>query len=378
MAWNQPGDDKRRPSSRSAPSDALLHDMLRRWQERAQRLWRPGSGRGKAALSLVVLAVLVWLGSGYYQIGSSERGVVQTFGRYVATKPPGSGWNWPWPVQQMTKVDVTNINSFDSKTTVLTSDESLLTLAWSVQYRVADPLRYLFQVRDPQDTLQQAGDVIVRRLAAHADLRSLLNGPARDQLDGQAREGIQQLLDSYEVGIEVSAVDLTDVQLPDPVSAAQRDVDRAAGNRQHQISDAQSYASDLQTKTQTTVQQQLSDAQVYAIQTLSQAQSDTQRFDQLAAAYALQPKVLRDRLYIQTISDILSHAHKIFVDARAGNVIYVPLDKLTDAAHEGAKPAAPDAAAAVPATAAAAAPDRESASGERQSDEDRSRARGGR
>src|SRR6185312_8570260 len=154
MAWNQPGDDKRRSSSRNAPEDASLDDMLRRWQERMQRLWRPGSSRGKAALALLVLALLVWLASGYYQVGGGERGVVQTFGRYVATVSPGSGWRLPWPIQTLTKVNIADVNSLDAKDTLLTSDQSLLTLAWSVQYRVADPLQYLFSLRDPQATLQ--------------------------------------------------------------------------------------------------------------------------------------------------------------------------------------------------------------------------------
>ena len=187
MAWNQPGDDKRRSSSRNAPDDVSLDDMLRRWQERVRRLWRPGSGRGKAALTLLALVLLVWLASGYYQVGSGERGVVQTFGRYISTEPPGSGWRWPWPIQTMTKVDISDVNSLDSKDTVLTADQSLLTLAWSVQYRVGDPLQYLFQLRDPQALLQQVSAVVMRRLGAQADLQSLLAGQARDRLDGQAR-----------------------------------------------------------------------------------------------------------------------------------------------------------------------------------------------
>ncbi|HWG77575.1 MAG TPA: FtsH protease activity modulator HflK [Steroidobacteraceae bacterium] len=370
MAWNQPGDDKRRSSSRNAPDDGALDHMLRRWQERVQRLWRPGSGRGKAALALLGVAVLIWLASGYYQVGSGERGVVQTFGRYVVTVPPGSGWRWPWPIQTMTKVSVANVNSLDSKDTILTSDESLVTLAWSVQYRIADPLRYLFSLRDPHATLQQVGEVVVRRLGAHAELQSLLAGEAREHIDAEARQGMQQMLDEYHSGIALSAFDLTDVQLPDPVVAAEHDADHAADDRQRQISDAQSYANDLQLKAQATAQHQLSDAQVYATQTLAQAQADTQRFDELAASYALQPKVLRDRLYIQTIQDILSHSRKVFVDARAGNgaVFYVPLDKLVQATGNSA-----DAAAAA-ATAAESAPG--AVPSERANEDDRSRTRG--
>jgi membrane protease subunit HflK len=360
MAWNQPGDDKRRSSSRSASENASLDEMLRRWQGRMQRLWRPGSSRGKAALSLLALALLVWLASGYYQIGANERGVVASFGRYVSTEAPGSGWRWPWPIQSLTKVNVANINSLDSKDTILTSDGSLLTLAWSVQYRVVDPLQYLYQLRDPQATLQQIGEQTLRRLSAGTDVQSLLAGPERERIDGQAREAIQHQLDSYHSGLAISVVDLTDVQLPDPVIAAEHDADHAADERQRAIADAQSYANDLVVKAQASAQHQISEAQIYATQTLAQAQADTQRFDQLVANYALQPQVMRDRLYIQTIQDILSHARKVFIDARAGNgaVFYVPLDKLVQATGGNTE----NAPAPVPS--------------ERQSDDDRSRTRG--
>ncbi|HLK71819.1 MAG TPA: FtsH protease activity modulator HflK, partial [Steroidobacteraceae bacterium] len=281
--------------------------MLRRWQERVQRLWRPGSSRGRAALALLGLVLIVWLASGYYQINSNERGIVQSFGRYAATESPGSGWRWPWPIQSMTKVNIADVNSLDSKDTVLTADQSLLTLVWSVQYRIADPLQYLYEVRDPQTTLQQIGEVVVRRLAAQADLQSLLTGPAREGIDGQAREGMQKLLDDYHSGIAISAVNLTDVELPDPVIASERDADHAADDRQRAISDAQNYANDLQLKAQASAQHQISDAQVYATQTLARAEADTQSFDELAASYAQQPQVMRNRLYIQTIEEILSH-----------------------------------------------------------------------
>src|SRR5579871_4846293 len=123
MAWNQPGDDKRRPAARGAPDKQSLDDLLRRWQERVQRLWRPGSGRGTAALALLTLAAAVWLGSGYYQVGSAERGVIKRFGQYVSTEQPGSGWHWPWPIETMTKLNVANIEALDSKAAMLTSDQ---------------------------------------------------------------------------------------------------------------------------------------------------------------------------------------------------------------------------------------------------------------
>lgn len=369
MAWNQPGDDNRRPAARGAPESASLDEMLRRWQERVQRLWRPGSSRARAALGLLVLAAAVWLASGYYQIGASERGVVQSFGRYVATELPGSGWHWPWPIQTLTKLNVEALDSLEARGVMLTSDQALINLGWSVQYRVADPKAYLFQLRDPLGAARQASETVIRQLAAADTLQSLLAGQARERLGARARERIQQALDRYGAGIALSSVSLTDVELPDPVTAAQRDAEHAADERQRALADARTYASDLVLKAQAAAQQQISDAQVYATQTVAQAQADAEHFTQMAQAYELSPRVMRDRLYIQTIGSILAGSHKIFVDARSGTTINLPLDKLAGQIR-GSEPH-PASAAAKAVVSAPPVPD------ERQAD-GRSRDRGAR
>jgi modulator of FtsH protease HflK len=337
MAWNQPGDDKRRPSARGAP-DQSLDDMLRRWQERVQRLWRPGSGRGTAALALLTLAVAVWLGSGYYQIGAAERGVVQRFGRYVSTEQPGNGWHWPWPIETMTKLNVASIEGLDSRAAMLTADQNLIDIGWSVQYRIGDPLQYLFQLRDADTTLRQVSETMMREFVARQNLQSLLNGVARARLGDAVRGRIQQALYGYGAGIDITSVNLSDVELPDPVQAAQREAERASDDRQHALSDAQSYANDVVQKAQSAAQHQLTDAQVYATQALASAQADAERFTDLATAYAQSPQLTRQRLYVDMMQDILSHSRKIFIDAPSGTMIYLPLDKLAEAVRNGTPP----------------------------------------
>jgi membrane protease subunit HflK len=371
MAWNQPGDDKRRPAARSAPDSASLDDMLHRWQERMQQLWRPGSGRAKAALALVLIGAAIWLASGYYQIGAAERGVVQSFGRYVSTEHPGSGWHWPWPIQTMTKLNVGTVEAVDSHALMLTDDQSLINLSWSVQYTVSDPQRFLFQLRDPQGTLRQTSETVIRELTAADALHALLDGDARSRLAAEARGRIQQVLDRYDSGVTVRSVSLTDVELPDPVVAAEHDAQHAADERQRALSDAQTYANGVELKARAAAQQQTSEAQVYATQTLAQAQGDVERFNQQAAAFAAAPQVTRDRLYIQTVNDILSHSRKIFVDAKSGNgtMLYLPLDQLAQAVRRTAP------AASAPSAGAEAGAD--NTPSDRDNEDDRSRTRGG-
>ena len=384
MAWNQPGEEKQRPPPRGAPDDSSLDEMLRRWQQRVQRLWRPGSGRGTAALALLLLVVAVWLASGYYQIGASERGVVQRFGRYLAIEQPGHGWHWPWPIETMQKLNVANIQGLDSKGLMLTADQSLIEIGWSVQYRINDPVHYLFQLRDPQLTLGQTSETVLRELVAQHDMPALLTGDARGRVTGDARGRIQQAVDAYRAGITVTSVNMTAVQLPDAALSAQRDAEKAVEDRQRAIADAQAFANDILPKAQAAAQRQLAEAQVYAAQTIANADGEADRFAQLAGAYAQAPEATRSRLYIDTMESILSRSRKIVIDVKngSGNMIYLPLDKLAEAvraATPGATPAnSAPAAAAGAAPAAGAEPAAGAISSDRTDQVERDRERGDR
>lgn len=358
MAWNQPGEDKKRPAPRGALDNASLDDLLRRLQRQVQRLWRPGSNRGSAALALLLLIATVWLISGYYQIGPSERGVVQRFGRYVAIEQPGHGWHWPWPIETLTKLDVVTVEALDSKALMLTDDQSLIDISWSVQYRIADPLRFLFQVREPQENLRQVSETVMRELIGGSSLSALLDGEARSRVASEARARIQKALDGYGAGINLAGVNLADVRLPEAVQVAQRDAAKAAADRQHAVAEANAYANDIVPKAQSAAQRQMTDAQVYATQTRAAAEGEAQRFTQVAQAYARAPEVTRTRMYIDTMESILSHAHKILIDTKSGSgsMIYLPLDKLAEAVRSSAPPAPPAVPSPAPAAAGAAAP----------------------
>ena len=382
MAWNQPGEEKQRPPPRGAPDDSSLDDMLRRWQQRVQRLWRPGSGGGSAALALLLLVAAVWLASGYFQIDAPERGVVQRFGRFLQVEQPGHGWHWPWPIETMQKVNVAAIQGLESKALMLTADQSLIEISWSVQYRINDPVQYLFQVRAPQLTLGQTGETTLRELVAHYDMPALLSGDARGHVTGEARGRMQQAIDAYHAGMSVTSVNMTDVQLPDAALSTQRDVEKAAEDRQRAIADAQAYANDILPKAQAASQRQLADAQVYAAQTLANADGEAERFTQLAGAYAQAPELTRSRIYIETMQTILSRSRKIVIDARngGGNMIYLPLDKLAEAvraATPSATPAGPGGTspAAAAAAGAAAGPAAGASNSERADPTDRGRER---
>ena len=351
MAWNQPGEDKKRPPPRGAPESKPLDDLRRRLQRQVQQLWRPGSSRRTLGAAVLVVVAL-WLFSGYYQIGPSERGVVQRFGRFVAVEQPGHIWRWPRPIETVEKLDVSNPEGVDAKALMISSDQSLIEVSWSVQYRISDPLRYLFHVRDPQESLRQASETVVRELVAATAIATLLDGEARARISADARERIQKALDGYGAGIDLTAVNLTDPQLPDAVRGAQREAAKAAEDRQRLIGEADSYANEVVPAAQSAAQRIISEADVYAAQTRATADGEAQRFTEVAQAYAKAPEITRNRMYIETIESILARAHKIIIDTKSGsgNVIYIPLDKLADAIRSSTPPASlPVPAAAAPA-----------------------------
>jgi membrane protease subunit HflK len=346
MAWNQPGEDKKRPPPRGAPESKSLDELRRRLQRQVQQLWRPGSSR-RTLLVAVLVVVALWLASGYYQIGPSERGVVQRFGRYVTTEQPGHGWHWPWPIESVTKLDVAAVDGVSSKALMLTTEQSLIDISWSIQYRIADPQQFLFQVRDPEASLRQLGETVVRELIGGSALAALMDGQGRSRIGAEARARIQKGLDGYGAGLALTSVNLTDVQLPDPVLASQRDAAKAGEERQRAVSEADAYANDILPKAQIAAQRQLTDAQVYATQTVASAEAEAQRFTQVAQAYAHAPEVTRSRMYIETMEGILAHARKIVIDTKgaSGNTIYIPLDKLAEAMRTAAPPGAQPAVA---------------------------------
>ncbi|HXN09754.1 MAG TPA: FtsH protease activity modulator HflK, partial [Steroidobacteraceae bacterium] len=228
----------------------------------------------------------------------------------------------------------------------------------SVQYRIADPRQFLFQVRDPQTSLRQASETVIRELAAAQNLDVLLSGNARAQIGAAARPRIQQIMDDFRTGITVTAVNLSEVQLPDAVVAVQRDLAKAAEERQRDIADAQAYANEIVPAAQSVASHQLTDAQVYAAQVTAAADGEALRFTALAQAYAKAPDITRNRMYIETIEGILAHSRKIFIDSKAGNgsMIYLPLDKLVDTVRSSGAPSSGTATAAAVSTATPAVP----------------------
>src|SRR5579859_2731063 len=248
MAWNQPGQNNpwgggRRPGQGGGPD---LDERVKNWQRRLEALLRPGGGKGgeSGSLLLIVCVVVVgiWLASGIYQIKAAERGVILRFGKFQGLRLEGAGWRWPWPIETLIKVNVASVQSSEYKSRVLTSDVNLVDLRFAVQYQLTDPKKYLFQVKEPEATLSEVSEMAIREVVGRSELDNVLVGKTRPEITRRAKDLIQKTLDTYNTGLTITTVNLTDVQVPEAVIPAQRDANKALADQEGSVKAAQAYA----------------------------------------------------------------------------------------------------------------------------------------
>ena len=339
MAWNQPGQNNpwgRRPGQGGGPD---LDERVKNWQRRLESLFRPGGrgGEGRSMLILVgVVALALWLASGIYQIKAAEQGVILRFGKLVDIRNQGPGWRWPWPIETLIKVNVAGVNSSEYKSRVLTSDVNLVDLRFAVQYQLSDPKKILFAVKDPEATLSEVSEMAIREVVGRSELDNVLVGKTRPEITRRAKELIQQTLDAYNTGITITTVNLTDVQVPEAVIPSQRDANKALADQERFVKESQAYANSIIPVAQGAAARMQQDAEAYKSQVVALAEGQTARFLELEQAYSQAPEVTRRRLYMDTVENVLSRAHKVVIDSKAGgagNMFYLPLDKLLEKAN---------------------------------------------
>jgi modulator of FtsH protease HflK len=335
MAWNQPGGQNNSPwGRRPGQGGPDLDERVKSWQRRFESLLRPGGGEGGSLmLTVALVAIVLWLLSGFFQIKAAERGVILRFGKVVAVRNQGAGWRWPWPIETLTKVNVANINSSDYKSRVLTADVNLVDVRFAVQYQFTDPQKYLFSVREPEQTLSEVSESAIREIVGRSELDDVLVGATRPQITKRTKDLIQKTLDYYDTGITVTTVNLTDVQVPEPVIPSQRDANKALADQERYIKEAQAYANQILPEAEGAAARVQQNAQAYKSRVVAIAEGQASQFTQLEQQYTQAPEVTRRRLYMDTVEQVLSRSHKVLIDTKSpngGNMFYLPLDKLLE------------------------------------------------
>jgi membrane protease subunit HflK len=338
MAWNEPGGEKRNPWNRPQQSQNDLDDVLRNLQKRLSALFGRGGPTGggqssanftRGLTTVLILIGAVWIGSGTYSVDAQERAVVLRFGKYVESVGPGYNWHLPWPIERRIIVNVSQQYSVrdESRMPMLTADTNLVEVTSAVQYTQYDPLKYLFSVKDVEETLTQISESAMREAVGQATLdKALAFDPS---ITERAQAILEKTVKSFDMGIRIISVKLEDVIVPDPVQEAQRDAIKADKDRQRFQQDAETYRNDVVPRARGEAQTKLLGAEAYREQVLAIAQGETSRFDQVLEQYEHAPAVTRERMYLDTMESVYKNARKVIVDTKgSGNMLYLPLDKL--------------------------------------------------
>jgi membrane protease subunit HflK len=309
--WGQP--PRKRPGGVGGPGNvASLDEFLKKSRDRfGGRFPTGGDGRPYWLYGLGIFLLLWLVFTSFHRIGPQERGVVTMFGKYSRTLSPGIGFTLPAPVESVEKVDVENIRTTDVGSTnsaeenlILTGDQNIIDLAYSVRWNIRDPQFYLFQIQDPDATIREVAESAMRQAVAGASLDDAI-GAGRSEIEQRVQILMQQLLDNYGSGVLVQGVAIKQSDPPAAVNDAFKEVSAA----QQQ---AQSY---------------INDARAYALQLTAKAQGEAAAFDKVYVQYKLSPEVTRRRMYYETMERVLSKVDKTIIEA-PGVTPYIALPEI--------------------------------------------------
>ena len=314
------------------------------------------------------VAVLIWLGTGFFIVQEGQQAVITQFGRYHSTVGAGFQWRMPYPVQGHETVFVTQLRSVDvgrdtivpatglRESSMLTEDENIVDIKFVVQYRLNDARAFLFESRDPDGAVLKAAETAVREVVGKMRMDAAL-AEERDQIAPRVRTLMQTILDRYSVGIEIVGINLQQggVRPPEQVQASFDDVLKAGQERERAKNEAEAYANDVVPRARGTADRLIEEAEGYRARIVAQAEGDAQRFRSVLAEYQKAPQVTRERMYTDTMQQVYSNVTKVLVDSRQGsNLLYLPLDKLIQSTGRDGAVAAPSVGSAPVSSPAAA------------------------
>ena len=359
MSWNEPGGDKKDPWSgrgdQKGPPD--LDEAIRSLQEKLGKFFGGGNGdnegsprnfsSGTSMKSLGFLAggaVVLWGLSGFYIVDEGNHGVETRFGKYINITQSGLNWHLPAPIE---RVDIVNVKqqryievgyrsggseqvtgSVPKEALMLTKDENYVDVRLAVQYQVKDAQQFIFNVVNPALTLKQVTESALRGVVGSSTMDFVLT-QGRSEIVTLIKKELQDVMDSYQSGIQITSVNLQDAQPPEQVQNSFEDAIKAREDEQRLINEAEAYSNDVVPKARGAAARKIQEAEGYKEQVIAQAQGETNRFTKLLTEYTKAPDVTRKRLYIESMESVLADTNTVLVDTKGGNnMLYLPLDKM--------------------------------------------------
>ncbi|KLV04869.1 MULTISPECIES: FtsH protease activity modulator HflK [Photobacterium] len=351
MAWNEPGNNGGRDKDpwgnnnrggrdQGPPDlDEVFSKLSRKFGGFLGNKKGPSTGGSVAGLgAIAVLATAVWGFSGFYTIGEAERGVVLRFGKFYEMVDPGLNWK-PTFIDEVTPVNVQAIRSLRSSGLMLTKDENVLKVEMDVQYRVAEPQKYLFSVSNADDSLRQATDSALRAVIGDSTMDEALT-TGRQVIRSNTQEAIDSIIQKYDMGLLVVDVNFQSARPPEAVKDAFDDAIAAREDEERFVREAEAYSNDILPKATGRAERIKKEAEGYSERVINGALGEVAQFEKLLPQYMAAKEVTRNRLYLETMERVYANTSKVMVDSKSsGNLLYLPLDKLVNPTQQKTQPA---------------------------------------
>ena len=341
MAWNDGGNGQD-PWKKEGNEPNDLDKIVQNWQRKLTSIVGGGQRTASAGSSggylLSVILIIAWALTGAYRVDQAERGVEQRFGAYTITTLPGLHWHFPYPIEAVDIVNVNAVDNFPFRTEMLTADRRYVYIQMVVQFLREDPVKYSFEVVEPESTLHDVTESALREVVGTSSLIVLVT-EERDQIAPRTQEILQNTLDMYGAGITVTSISLEELDYPQEVQQAVDDAQQAENDAGRYVLEADTYEMDIIPKARGRSARVRLDAEAYRDRVIRDAEGEAGRFEALLVEYQKAPRVTRDRLYLEAIEEVYSNSNKIIIDSdgAGGNLLYLPLDQLRSA---GTRPTA--------------------------------------
>ena len=334
---------------RKGPTPPNIDEVISKLQSIINRFLGGGKGGAKPIIIGLIILLIVWTLSGLYRVLPDEQGVVLRFGKFVKTTQPGLNYHLPFPVESVLTPKVTKVNRMDigfrserdsgfssggvadvpEESLMLTGDENIVNIDFSVFWVIKDAGNFLFKIQDPEGTVKAAAETAMREVIARSDIQPILT-EGRSVIEADTQEIIQKILDEYTSGIQITQVQTQKADPPDQVIDAFRDVQAARADMERSKNEAEAYANDVIPRARGEAAKILQAAEAYKKEVVAKAEGEASRFLSIYNEYAKAKKVTQERMYLETMEEVLADINKIIIDKNSGEgvVPYLPLQEL--------------------------------------------------
>lgn len=311
--------------------------------------YRPDAAGAKIGFGVVTgVLAFIWMVSGIFIVQEGQTGVITTFGKYSHSTMAGINWRWPYPIQGHEIVNVSQVRTVEvgyrsnvknkqaKESLMLTDDENIVDIQFAVQYKLKSAAEWLYNNRDQEEMIRQVAETAVREIVGKSKMDFVLY-EGREKVALDVGTLMQQILDRYKAGVQITNITMQGVQPPEQVQAAFDDAVKAGQDKERQKNEGQAYANDVIPKARGEASRLLQEAEGYKSRIVANAEGNASRFKQVLSEYQKAPAVTRDRMYLETMQQIFANTSKLMMDTKAGNnMIYLPLDKLIQQADSNA------------------------------------------